>query len=101
MTYSTFIHSGIVNPAKPDIKVTESENSVDTVTLDIPLLTRVLEFVREDLKSDVDLHFMLTNMINIKNKGVLTMQDYEAITAPPKTDGDSVELESIKKLAGL
>ena len=101
MTYSTFIHSGIVNPAKPDNKVTESQDSVDTVTLDVPLLTRVLEFVREDLKSDVDLHFVLTNIINIKNKGVLTMQDYESIIAAPKADTDKAELESIKKLAGL
>ena len=99
MTYSTFIHSGIVNPAKLNISVKESQDSVDTVTLDIPLLTRILEMAREDLKSDVDLHFILTNILNIKNKGVLTMQDYEDIAK--KSESGNTELESIKKLAGI
>jgi tRNA A58 N-methylase Trm61 len=99
MTYSTFIHSGIVNPAKLSISVKESQDSVDTVTLDIPLLTRILELAREDLKSDVDLHFILTNILNIKNKGVLTMQDYEDIAK--KSESSNTELESIKKLAGI
>lgn len=98
MSYSTFIHSGIVNPAKPNISVKESENSVDTITMDVPLLTRVLELAREDLKSDVDLHFILTNILKIKNKGVLTMQDYEAIATRSENND---ELESIRKLAGI
>ncbi len=98
MSYSTFIHSGIVNPAKTDISVSESENSVDTVTMDVPLLTRVLELAREDLKSDVDLHFVLTNILKIKNKGVLTMQDYDAIATKSEQHD---ELESIRKLAGI
>ena len=72
MTYSTLIHSGIVNPPK---MVKEAQDPVDTVTVDVPLLTRILE---------------------LKNKGVLTMQDYEQITGPKTT-----ELESIKKLAGI
>jgi hypothetical protein len=54
---------------------------------------------REDLKSDVDLHFILTNILNIKNKGVLTMQDYEDIAK--KSESSDTELESIKKLAGI
>jgi hypothetical protein len=54
---------------------------------------------REDLKSDVDLHFILTNILNIKNKGVLTMQDYEDIAK--KSESGNTELESIKKLAGI
>jgi hypothetical protein len=95
MSHSTFIHSGIVNPAKPNITVKESEDSIDTVTLDIPLLTRILELAREDVKSDADLHILLTKIIEIKNKGVLTMQDYDAILQKPD------QLESIRKLAGL
>lgn len=93
MNYSTLIHSGIVNPPK---MVQEAQDAVDTVTMDIPLLTRLLELVREDIKSDEDLHFILTKILEIKNKDVLTMQDYDQITRPSTT-----ELESIKKLAGL
>lgn len=99
MSHSTFIHSGIVNPAKPNITVKESENAVDTVTLDIPLLTRILELAREDVKSDADLHILLTSIIELKNKGVLTMQDYDAIVRKPEQT--SSELESIIKLAGI
>lgn len=102
MNYSTIIHSGIVNPAKPNLKVKESESSVDTITMDVPLLTRILELAREDLKSDVDLHHLLTNILEVKNRGVLTMQDYDAITkAPTAQDKDTSELESIRKLAGI
>jgi hypothetical protein len=100
MSYSTFIHSGIVNPEKPNISVKESQDAVDTVTLDIPLLTRLLELAREDLKSDIDLHFILTNILTIKNQGVLTMQDYEKILQKPSQTGEA-ELESIRKLAGI
>ena len=95
MSHSTFIHSGIVNPAKPNITVKESADAVDTVTLDIPLLTRILELAREDVKSDADLHFVITNILAIKNKGVLTMQDYDEILKKPD------QLESIRKLAGI
>ena len=98
MTYSTFLHSSIVNPAKPKLK--ETEDKVDTITLDVPLLTRLLELAREDIKSDAELHQVLTNIIAAKNKGTLTMDDYESIKQV-KVDQEKVELESILKLAGL
>jgi len=54
-------------------------DSRDTVTLDIPLLIRTLELAREDIKSDADLHRVVENLIEIKNKRVLTMDDYNYI----------------------
>ena len=51
----------------------------DTITLDIPLLIRVLELAREDIKSDMDLHRVVERLIDIRNKGVLTMDDYNFI----------------------
>ena len=51
----------------------------DTITLDIPLLIRVLELAREDIKSDMDLHRVVERLIDIRNKGVLTMHDYDFI----------------------
>lgn len=95
MSYSTFIHSGIVNPAKPKL-TKESADSIDIISMDVPFLTRILELAREDIKSDVELHQVLTKMIELKNNGPLTMQDYEQIVK--KSDD---ELESIKKLAGI
>ena len=51
----------------------------DTVTLDIPLLIRVLELAREDIKTDMDLHRVVEKLINIRKKGMLTMKDYNYI----------------------
>lgn len=94
MTYSTFIHSGIVNPSKPNLK--EKKDSIDTITMDVPLLTRILELSRENVKNDAQLHDLLTNIISLKNKGTLTMNDYDEIIKQ-----NDNELESIKKLAGI
>jgi hypothetical protein len=94
---SHFIHSGIINPAKPVIK--EEENPVDTITLDVPLLIRLLELAKEDIKSDVELHSVVERIISLKNNGVLSMQDYDSIIQPQETN--QVELEAIKKLAGI
>ena len=57
----------------------EAVDKKDTVTLDIPLLIRVLELAREDIKSDMDLHRVVEKLINIRNKGMLTMKDYNYI----------------------
>lgn len=58
----------------------EAIDKMDVVTFDIPLLIRVLEFTREDLKSDIALHKMVEKLINIRKKGVLTMKDYTFVT---------------------
>lgn len=100
MTYSTLIHSSLVNPAKPNLVKESDADPVDTVTLDVPLLTRILELAREDLKSDADLHNVVSKMLELKNKGTLTMSDYDQISGKEK-DVDQAELESILKLAGM
>ena len=48
------------------------------VKMDIPLLIRVLEFIREDTKNDIDLHKVVENLISLGNK-TLTMSDYNKI----------------------
>lgn len=97
MTYSTFLHSSIVNPSKPAISIKETQDPVDHVSLDVPLLTRLLELARENIKDDAELHQILTNILNLKNSGVLGMQHYEQIIGKKQDN----ELESILKLAGI
>jgi hypothetical protein len=58
----------------------ERTDAKDTVTFDIPLLIRVLELTREKIKSDIDLHKMVERLIQIRRKGILTMNDYKLIT---------------------
>lgn len=67
--------------AKKKIVAKESVDKKDTVTFDIPLLIRVLELARENIKSDMDLHRVVERLINMRDKGMLTMDDYDAIAA--------------------
>ena len=55
----------------------EETDKEDTVTLDIPLMIRMLEYAREDAKTDMDLHNVVSKLIQIRNNGVLTMKDYD------------------------
>jgi SOS response regulatory protein OraA/RecX len=62
-------------------KLKEEADAVDTVTMDIPLLIRVLEFAREDAKTDMDLHKVVENLIKMRGDGTLSMQNYAKIVA--------------------
>ena len=88
-------------------------DKVDTVTMDVPLLIRVFELVREDVKTDMDLHNVVERMLSLKDKGVLTMDDYEAISAaqgskdsgqmpkqPTPTD-ENIDMGMLRMLAGI
>jgi hypothetical protein len=85
-------------------------DKIDTVTLDVPLLIRVFELVREDVKTDMDLHNLVERMLSIKDKGVLTMDDYETISSAqaspdsgqmPKPTDENIDVSMIRMLAGL
>jgi len=58
-------------------------NFNSTIGLSIPLLIRMLEYAKEDAKTDMDLHFAVENMIQLaKTKESLNMDDYENIVSP-------------------
>ena len=57
----------------------EEVDKKDTITMDIPLLIRVLELAREDVKTDAELHRVVEKLIDIRNKGTLTMDDYDFV----------------------
>ncbi len=58
----------------------EGKDSVDVIKMDVPLFIRMLEFAREDAKSDEDLHFVTTNAVEkSKNKTHLNMDDYNEL----------------------
>jgi len=52
---------------------------VDTVTVDVPLLIRMLEYAREDAQTDMDLHNVTEKMIELAKHGALSMDQYDAI----------------------
>lgn len=62
-------------------KLKEEVDEKDTVTMDIPLLIRVLEYAREDAKTDMDLHKVVENLINMRGGGTMTMDMYNKIVS--------------------
>lgn len=59
------------------VKETKQFNPTDAVTVDIPLLVRLLEYAREDAKTDMDLHKVAENLIELSQSGrTLSMSDY-------------------------
>lgn len=62
------------------------DDNIDSVTMDIPLLIRLMEFAREDAQSDMDLHRIAEKLIGIGNEGQsLTMSDYDDIVGDTNT----------------
>ena len=61
-------------------KVEKAADAIDTITVDVPLLIRLLELAREDIKSDQELHDVTENIIRLsKENNTLTMEHYDAI----------------------
>jgi hypothetical protein len=59
---------------------TESTNGIDSISVDIPLLIRLLEYAREDAKTDMDLHNVAERLTALSQNGrTLNMDDYNKI----------------------
>ena len=55
-------------------------NPADKITVDVPLFIRLLEYAREDAKTDMDLHKITENAVALSETGkTLTMDQYDAI----------------------
>ena len=50
------------------------------ITMNMPLLIRVLELAKEDVKEDKEIHFIAERLQTIADKGTLTMEDYDYIS---------------------
>lgn len=79
----------------------QTANPRDTVELDIPLLIRLLEFSREDAQTDMDLHSLADNMINLSPGGAtLTMADYDELVAGLAGKEDETNVEEPREGPG-
>jgi hypothetical protein len=88
-------------------------NPLDTITVDVPLFIRLLEYAREDAKTDMDLHNVAENAITLSETGkTLKMTDYDAIIKDGGQEGtinesktkmkQSInEIKRMQQLAGL
>ena len=62
-------------------KLEAVENPKDKVTLDVPLLIRLLEYAREDAKTDMDLHDLTEKLVSMGSESgkTLSMKDYDQL----------------------
>lgn len=70
-----------INPNPYRKPFTEAVDKRDVITMDIPFLIRLLEYAREDAKTDMDLHRVAANLIKMRNKGVMTMKNYKQVVS--------------------
>lgn len=71
-------------------------NPTDKITLDVPLFIRLLEYAKEDAKTDVDLHTATENALALSETGkTLTMDDYDTIVKQDELQ------ERIQYIAGI
>ena len=92
--------------------VQEYTKGQDKVSMDVPLLLRIMEYAKEDAKTDMDLHHVTEKLIELSIDGkVLTMDDYDAIVSKttdqiPQSQSEpemkeSLDVSMIRMLAGL
>jgi len=91
---------------KQTLKLVENENPQDVIKVDIPLFLRLLEYAREDAKTDMDLHTMTAKLTKLCADGTVAgMEHYDLVTKHtdlkemPKEE--NLDLSMIRSLAGL
>jgi len=74
------------------------EDVIDTVTLDVPLFIRLLEFAKEDAADDMALHDVAEKTIALnKQKGILSMEDYDALVPAEAPIDENLSLDDQAK----
>lgn len=77
------------NPTESIVEA-EDTNPEDKICVDVPLFIRLMEYAREDAKSDMDLHRVTERLTAMSADGkILSMSDYDAVTG-------TVENRSVK-----
>jgi len=58
----------------------EQDNPTDTITIDVPLMIRLMEYAKEDARDDMALHSVAERLTQLAAEGrTLSMEDYDAI----------------------
>ena len=76
---------------------TTNMNPKDIIKVDVPLFIRLLEYAREDAKTDMDLHDVAENIIRLSETGkTLSMNDYDAIVGSTEEELAEVRLWQVR-----
>jgi hypothetical protein len=80
----------------------KKEDKVDTITMDVPLFIRMLEYSREDAKEDMDLHDVTEKAISLgKERGILQMDDYNEIVGTTESTPIQEMIKSVLNGKGI
>jgi hypothetical protein len=72
-------------------------NPKDIIKVDVPLFIRLLEYAREDAKTDMDLHDVAENIIRLSETGkTLSMSDYDSIVGSTEEELAEVRLWQVR-----
>jgi hypothetical protein len=69
---------------------------VDTITLNVPLVTRLFEYFLENKMNDEQLHKVLEQLILVSKKGSLTMDNYDEIVSKKESFKEKVDYDKYK-----
>lgn len=70
----------------------DAENPPDVVSVDVPLLIRLMEYAREDAPDDEALHVVTERIVAASGEGkTLSMADYDGLTGQKTSAMDSAE----------
>lgn len=87
--FSPYEQENVAPPAEQSPVSSEPRDTgdvVDTVTMDVPLLTRMIEMGREEIEGDEQLHRIIQNLVQAsKSQDTLTMDDYDSIVQDEQT----------------
>ena len=73
----------------------QEEDPIDTITMDVPLFIRILEYSREDAQTDMDLHDLAEKAIDgTKQQGILSMDDYDMLVGENLEENISLDDEA-------
>ena len=93
-----YIKQAMSSKLKTENVEDDMDNVVDTISMDVPLFIRLLEYAREDAKTDMDLHNVAEKAISLSIEGsTLTMSDYNKLTNNPEITNEMLnpKLEKI------
>ena len=80
----------------------EQFNPSDKITVDVPLFIRLLEYAREDAKTDMDLHNVAENAVTLSETGkTLTMAQYNELVKGDSAEQEMNEIKRMIKLANI
>jgi hypothetical protein len=86
--------------SKRDKNLKEAFNPTDVVTMNIPLFIRMMEYAREDAKSDMDLHDVAEKATQTSASGkTLTMSDYTNIVGEKINEDDWMQSDDESDMA--